>query len=75
MKVCYCAEYSALKKECASSAEQLDWISLDSADFSKSFLENFQKFHVYSFRMALIFFCSSLLCLTSVNLLCNLTHW
>ena len=46
MKMCCCAEYSGLKKECASSAEQLGWISLDSADSSKSFLENFQKFLV-----------------------------
>ena len=49
MKVCCCAEFSVLKKECASSAEQLGWILLESADSSKSFLENFQKFLVYSF--------------------------
>ena len=74
MKVCCCAEFSVLKKECASSAEQLGWISLESADSSKSFLENFQKFLVYSFWMALTFFLP-LLRLTSVNLLCNMMHW
>ena len=75
MKVCCCAEFSVLKKECASSAEQLGWILLESADSSKSFLETFQKFLVYSFWMALTFFFLPLLRLTSVNLLCNMMHW
>ena len=145
--MCCCAEYSALKKECASSAEQVGWISLDSTVSSKSLLENFQKFLAYciliysrtsvdceqsrsrtgsgqrqtdSFSNSeclpgrgiiqdegdillqrsgrrqrtlrikngqemLLFsirgcdsthiLWSSLLCITSVNLLCNLTHW
>ena len=49
--MCCCAEYSALKEECASSAEQVGWISLDFTDPSKSLPENFQKFLAYSFQM------------------------
>ena len=56
VKVCCCGEYTLLKKECASSAEQAGCVSLESSSPSSRLIENFQKFSMHCLLMVLAFF-------------------